>query len=277
MKPAPFDYARPDTVEEALELLAQRGADARVLAGGQSLAAMLNMRLATPALLVDISGIEALTRIALRDGALEVGAAVTQAALERWPELAAHQPLLAAALPWIGHHATRQRGTVCGSLVHSDPSSELPLVLAVLGGEVVLQGPDGRRVVSAARFQTGLLQTDVRPDELVVAARFPLAAPGTRHAFREVSQRHGDFAIVALAAVADSGGVRLGVGGVADVPGVERFDRSERARLDDALNAFAWRLGGSDDAQASARYRRDLVRRLGRRIIEELDDARPGG
>lgn len=270
MKPAPFDYARPDTVDETLELLAEHRGEARILAGGQSLGAMLNMRLATPRVLVDIGRIDALGEIAVRDGAVEVGAAVTQLALERWPGLAEHQPLLAEALPYVGHDQTRSRGTVVGSVVHSDPSSELPLVLAVLEGEVVLRSRRSRRVVPAARFQTGMLQTDVAPDELAVAVRFPLAREGALYAFTEVSQRHGDFAIVALAACADAEGVRLGAGGVADVPTVERFAWADGAALDEALNAFAWRLRGGDDPQASASYRRQLVRRRGRRIIEEL-------
>jgi 2-furoyl-CoA dehydrogenase FAD binding subunit len=147
MKPAPFDYFRPRTVEEALKALGDHGEAARVLAGGQSLVAMLNMRLAQPALVVDIGRLTALDRIAVEGDRLMVGAAVTQATLERWPGLAEQAPLLAAALPWVGHFQTRNRGTVCGSIAHADPSAELPLCLAVLGGEVVLRSFRGRRAV----------------------------------------------------------------------------------------------------------------------------------
>lgn len=272
MKPAPFAYARPDTVEEALEVLAEHGPDARVLAGGQSLAAMLNMRLVRPRVLVDISALAALDTVALRGGAIEVGAAATQDRLARWPGLA-DQPLLGLALPWVGHWQTRQRGTVCGSLAHGDPSSELPLALAALGGEVVLRSRRGRRVVGAAAFQTGALRTDIRDDEAVVAARFPVAAPGTAAAFREVGPRHGDFAIVAAAAVADPDGATLAIGGVADTPAVRRLPRLADDALADALNEFAWELGGGTDMHATAEYRRALTRRLGAAVIREARDA----
>ena len=217
MKPAPFDLARPDTVDEALEVLAELGGDARILAGGQSLGAMLNMRLATPKVLIDISGLEALADIIAVDGMIQVGASVTQDQLLRWPGLAA-QPLLRQMLPWVGHHQTRQRGTVCGSLAHGDPSSELPLALATLGGEVVLAGQKGRRVVAADDFQTGMMQTALEDDEMIVAARFPKVPRGASFAFHEVGPRQGDFAIVAVAVMAEAEGVTIGIGGVSDVP-----------------------------------------------------------
>jgi len=270
MKPAAFDYACPDNLDEALALLADRGDRARICAGGQSLGAMMNMRLATPEVLIDIAGLRELQTIAVVDGAIEVGAAVTQDALLRWPELVVCQPLLARMLPWIGHYQTRQRGTVCGSLAHADPSSELPLALALLRGEVVLRSRRGRRVVAAADFQTGMMATATADDEMIVAARFPLARAGTASAFHEVAQRHGDFAIVAVAAVGDKHGIRLGVGGVADMPGV--IDLTWPV-ADAALNDFAWALGGADDQHATARYRRELVRRIGRQVIEEVGDA----
>ena len=144
MKPAAFDYACPDNLDEALALLAEKGEAARICAGGQSLGAMLNMRLASPAVLIDIAGLRELKSISIVDGAIEVGATVTQAELLAWPDLTASQPLLASLLPWIGHYQTRQRGTVCGSLAHSDPSSELPLAMALLRGEVVLRSRRGR-------------------------------------------------------------------------------------------------------------------------------------
>ena len=267
MKPARFDYLRPDSVEEALEALAGLGDDATVLAGGQSLMPMLNLRLAAPGALIDISRIETLSTLGEADGHLEIGAAVTQAELLGDPGLDEAAPLLARALPHVGHFQTRNRGTVCGSLAHADPSSEIPLVLAALEGEVVLRSARGARRLGAAAFQTGVLSTDRQPDELIVAARFPLRRPGAGYAFVEVARRHGDFAIVGLAAVVHEGCWRLGVGGVADRPTVREW-RIDPDQLDDALNDFAWELGGEDDLHASARYRRDIVRRLGRKVLE---------
>jgi len=273
VKPAAFGYALAASVDEALALLAEHGDEARVLAGGQSLAAMLNMRLVTPRVLVDISRIEALRRIRARDGSLQVGAAVTQAELAAWPALATAQPLLAQVLPFVGHYQTRQRGTVCGSLAHADPSSELPLALRVLGGEVVVRSRRRRRVLCAEAFQTGLMTTALEPDEMIVACRFPFPDRHPVSAFREVSRRHGDFAIVALAAVAGSDGVRLGAAGIAAVPRVVDLPRPGGAELADALNDFAWRLGGTDDQHATARYRRELLRRLAPRLISEVSGA----
>lgn len=268
MKPGRFDYIRPDTVDEALAVLARYGDEASVLAGGQSLMVLLNLRLAAPEVLVDISRLDELSHCRESDGALEVGAAVTQAALLDYPDLEEKAPLLARALAHVGHVQTRNRGTVCGSLAHADPSSELPLCLATLEGEVVLRSIRGERTLAAAEFQTGVLATARQPDELIVAARFPLRRPGAGYAFAEVTRRPGDFAIVGLAAVAHDGRWRLGVGGVADRPLVREWEL-EAERVDEALNAFAWELGGQDDIHASARYRRDMVRRLGAKVLEE--------
>lgn len=269
MKPASFDYARCGEVREALSLLAEHGEEARVIAGGQSLMAMLNMRLVKPAILIDISGIADLAYVRESSGMIEIGAATTQAELEAWPHLGTNLPLVAAALPNIGHFQTRNRGTVCGSLCHADPSSELPLCLATLSGEAVLRSRRRTRVLPAEEFQTGLLSTAKAPDEMMIAARFPVARKGWGYAFREISRRHGDFAIVALAAAAGGDKVRLGIGGVADKPTVREWDKLDDKQLPDALNDFAWELGGGDDIHATARYRREMVRRLGPKLIEE--------
>jgi 2-furoyl-CoA dehydrogenase FAD binding subunit len=269
MKPPSFDYARCDTVDDALQLLAERGDDARIMAGGQSLMAMLNMRLVKPSILVDIAEVDELRYVKEEPSLVEFGASITQAAVEAWPDLRQRVPLVAAALPHIGHFQTRYRGTVCGSLCHADPSSELPLCLATLGGEVVLRSRRKKRVLAAKEFQIGLLSTAKRPDEMMIAARYPTARARWGYAFREVSRRHGDFAIVALAAAVGDGKVRLGVGGVADKPMVREWDKIDDKDLPDALNDFAWELGGSDDIHASARYRREMVRRLGKKVIEE--------
>ena len=274
MKPAAFDYVRAESVEEAAEALKQYGGDAKVLAGGQSLMPMMNMRLVRPAAVVDIGRIGDLKTIAVRGDRIEIGAGVTQAELGNWKDLARQSPLLAKALPHIGHIQTRNKGTVCGSLAHSDPSSELPLCLATLGGEVELRRGMTARTLNASEFQTEMLTTACEPDEMVTAARFPVARKSAGHAFTEIARRHGDFAIVALAAVAWNGTVRLGVGGVADTPQVREWEGLEGEAIDDALNAFAWEMGGSDDIHATARYRREMVRRLGRKLIEEARDAR---
>ena len=274
MKPCPFDYVRAASAEEALGALANNGEDARILAGGLSLVPMLNFRLVEPAMLIDISGIAALDYIRLDGGWVEIGAATRQSALERWDETSGKLPLLHKAFPHIGHYQTRSRGTVCGSVAHSDPSSELPLCLATLGGEVVLRSAGGERRLAAGDFQTGMLSTAKRADEMVSAVRFPVAEPGSGHAFAEMTQRRGDFAIVALAARASGERVRLGVGGVADHPVTREWNGVEGDALDDALNAFAWDLGGYDDVHATARYRRELVRRLGRKVIEEARSCR---
>jgi len=273
MKPVNFDYYRPDTVDEAVDLLAEHGEEARVIAGGQSLMALLNLRLAEPRALIDIAHLAELTYCRDSDTHMEIGAAVTQAQLLAQPGLAEAVPLLAQALPHVGHFQTRNRGTVCGSLAHGDPSSELPLCLAMLGGEVVLQSRAGRRTVAAGDFQTDMLTTDCGPQEMLVAARFPVAVPGAGYAFAEIARRHGDFAIVALAAMVTGDTIRLGVGGVADTPQVREWTGLEGDSLDDALNAFAWEMGGSDDVHATARYRREIVRRIGRKTIMEARDA----
>ncbi len=274
MKPKAFDYLKVMTSEEAAQALADGGEDARIIAGGMSLVPMLNFRLAEPQLLVDISKSESMNYIRPRNGVVEIGASTRQSELERWEELGDQLPLVKAALPFIGHYQTRARGTVCGSLAHADPSSELPLCLATLGGEVVLHSSVGERVLSADDFQTGMLSVAKRADELVAAARYPLKQSGEGYAFTEMAQRRGDFAIVAVAAVVSSSKIRLGVGGVADKPTVRELDMLEGAALDDALNSFAWDLGGYDDIHATARYRRELVRRLGRRVIEEAKSCR---
>ncbi|MEW5890026.1 MAG: FAD binding domain-containing protein [Pseudomonadota bacterium] len=276
MKPGAFDYIRIDSAEEACELLAQYGDDARILAGGQSLMTVLNMRLAQPGLLLDVSRTAPLDYVRLQDDKLAVGAAATQASVEWRAGLAGEVPLLKLAFPHISHFQVRNRGTVCGSIAHADPSAELPLCLAALEGEVVLRSKKGRRVLKAGQFFQGMLLTARRPDELVEEVRYPLAATGTGYAFEEFSTRHGDFAIVACAAVVSRDGIRLAVGGVADRPRVARWPHLEDSALDAALNDFAWDLEAQDDPHASAKYRRHLVRRLGRRVIQQASAATSG-
>ncbi len=274
MKPREFDFVQAETADEALAELAEAGDEAKVIAGGQSLVAMMNLRLLEPRVLVDITRIEPFSYIRAENGFIEIGATTTQAELQAWDGLSEHSPLLEAAIPYLGHFQTRNRGTVCGSLAHADPSSELPLCLATLGGEVVLRSARGERTMSADDFQTGMLSTARRADELVAAARYPARQDGVGYAFREVARRRGDFAIVSLAATVSGDTIRVGVGGVADRPTVRQWGALDGDALDDALNEFAWDLGGYDDIHATAKYRRRLVRRLGRRVIEEATACR---
>lgn len=274
MKPAPFDYVRAETLGEAHDVLAAEGGDASVIAGGQTLVPLLSMRMARPKVLVDIMRIAELGGIAIEDQCIRVGSAVRQADLLAWPELAARQPLLAQALPWVGHAQTRARGTVCGSVALADPSAELPLALVALGGDIIVSSVRGRREVGAEAFFTGLMSTARADDELIEAVRYPVARSGTGYAFREFARRHGDFAIVACAAVATEQGLRLAVGGVADRPIARDFGRIDGSALDHALADFASELGARDDLHATAQYRRELVHRLGRVTSEQARQCR---
>ena len=275
MKPAAFDYVRAESADEAVQQLRALGADARILAGGQSLMAVLNMRLAQPSALIDISRTSDLDYVRADGGMLAVGAAATQSSVEWRKSLVQEVPLLAQAFPFISHFQIRNRGTVCGSVAHADPSAEIPLVLLALGGEVVLRSASKRRTLPAADFFQGMLMTARAPDELLAEVRFPLAAGGQRSAFTEFSARHGDFAIVSAAATADSHGLRLAVGGVADRPRLAQWPASLRgADLDSALNDFAWELEAQDDAHASATFRRHLVRRLGAQVLARVTENR---
>ena len=269
MKPGAFDYVRADTLDEALDVLGRHGGDARILAGGQSLMPMLNMRLTKPAVVIDIMRVKALAEVRPENGAMTVPAGVRQAVLLDRPSLAEDLPLLAKAMPWVGHVQTRSRGTLCGSVAHADPSAEIPLCLLALEGEVRLRSRKKKRTVKAEAFFVGMMVTQKADDEMIESIAYPMRKPGTGYAFAEVGRRHGDFAIVACAAVVDQKRMRLAVAGVADRPTARDFEHLEGSALDDALNAFAWELGAGEDVHATARYRRDLVRQLGRRVLEE--------
>jgi 2-furoyl-CoA dehydrogenase FAD binding subunit len=268
MKPAAFDYVRADALDEVLTVLAQEGADARIIAGGQSFMAMLNMRLARPKVLVDIMRIGSLDRIEQTKGEIVIGAGVRQAKLLGWNKLKASLPLVALALPWIGHVQTRSRGTICGSIAHADPSAEMPLSLIALGGTVHLRSLNKSRRVAAADYITGMMSTARSDDEMIEAVSFPVV-PERGYGFREIARRHGDFAIVACAAIVSDESIRFAVAGVADKPESRDWPRLKGGALDDALNAFAYELDARDDVHASGRYRRELVRRVGRAVIEE--------
>jgi 2-furoyl-CoA dehydrogenase FAD binding subunit len=269
VKPACFDYVRADTLAEAHAVLAAEGENARVIAGGQTLVPMLSMRLARPKVVIDIMHIAPLARIAEEKNAIRVGATVRQAELLEWPALAKLQPLMAMALPWVGHAQTRSRGTICGSVAHADPSAEIPLVLVALKGEIELSSRRHKRRVAAEEFFTGLMSTACAEDELIESILIPSRRAGEGFAFREFGRRHGDFAIVACAAVANGNSVRLAVGGVADRPLACDFSALDGSALDGALDTLAWDLEARDDLHASASYRRALVRRLGKETIAE--------
>ncbi|MCZ4354004.1 FAD binding domain-containing protein [Roseovarius aestuarii] len=269
MKPAPFDYVRCDSLDEAAQVIEQNGDAARILAGGQSLMPMLNMRLAQPAVLVDIMPATDARQITVDKAVLHVGAGVRQADLLAWPGLGAAAPLLARSLPWVGHTQTRARGTICGSIAHADPSSELPLTLAALGGTVILRRGNKRRKVAAADFFMGMMLTDKADDEVIEAVEFPQMPAGTGTGFREVGRRKGDFAIVACAALISNDRVRLAIGGVNDTPVLHDWDTLDPSDEAEALNALAWSLDARADLHASARYRRDLVRNLGATALKE--------
>jgi carbon-monoxide dehydrogenase medium subunit len=279
VKPAPLRLERPRTVEEALALLAEHGDDAKVLAGGQSLVPMLNFRLAAPSVLVDVGQLAWLAGVEVGD-AVRVGALCTQRDLERHAEAMAACPLLALALPYVGHVATRNRGTVGGSIAHADAAAELPLVLAALGGEVEVTGSGGARLVPAGEFFVSHLTSCLEPDELVTEVRFPATGASWGAGFAEVAPRHGDYAVCAVAcALRVEGGVvaeaRLGAGAVSDRP--LRLAAAEQAlagtRCDpDALAAAAEaaraEVDPGDGMHASAEYRRHLAGVLVRRSAE---------
>jgi carbon-monoxide dehydrogenase medium subunit len=204
VKPAPFEYVRPDSVEGAIEALGEGGYGAKVLAGGQSLIPAMNFRLAQPSVLVDLAGIDALRGICVsEDGGLVIGAMTTHTSVERSDLVVERAPLLAEAMPWVAHPQIRNRGTLGGSLAHADPAAELPSVMQALDALFHVRGPDGVRTIPVGEFYWGLFTTALEPDELLTAVEIPAGRPGARCAFEEVSRRHGDFALVGVAAVVE--------------------------------------------------------------------------
>ena len=278
MKPAPFAYAKARSVAHAIELLVDD--DARLLAGGQSLIATLNMRLSHPALLVDINGVGGLDRIASNNGHIEIGALVRHAQAERSPELARRAPLIALAMPHIGHPAIRNRGTIGGSVAFADPAAELPACVLALGGELTIAGPQGSRVVKADDFFKGLFETALTARDVLTAIRIPAAGADTRVGFAEFARRHGDYAMVGLAACARADGqrlrdLRLAYFGVASTP--VRAHHAEQALtdrdIDAAVHALAQDLNPPDDVQASGAVKTHLAGVLLRRVARQLDQA----
>jgi len=278
LKPAPFGFARAQSVDDAVALLA-RYADARLIAGGQSLIASLNMRLSAPRLLIDINALDELKQIACDGDTLTLGALVRHAEAERSADVARHAPLIAQALPHIAHPAIRNRGTIGGSIAYADPAAELPACLLALGGAVEITGPAGRRTVRAADFFKGLFETALGSNEVLTAVRVPIARPDSRFGFAELARRHGDYALVGLAAAARAEGaalrdVRLAFFGVGATPVRAQAAEAALERGEDAVAALAHDLDPADDVQASAATKKQLAGVLLRRVAAQLAEAR---
>jgi aerobic carbon-monoxide dehydrogenase medium subunit len=281
VRPAAFEYFAPRAIEEALELLARHGTEAKPLAGGQSLVPLMNMRLARPAVVVDLNRVAALDGVQAEAGSLRLGALVRQRALERDARIGAAAPLLAEAAPLIGHLQTRARGTVGGSLVHADPAAELPACALALDAVFHLRSARAARACPAADFFRGLLATALESDELLVEIEIPAPATArTGQAVAEVARRHGDFALVGACAVIelDAAGVcrraRLVIFGAGDIPHVARStealvgERPGPARLAEAARAAAAELDPRADLHATVDYRRRVAAGLGAQALD---------
>lgn len=278
MKPAPFAYKKARSLDEAVALLSEK--DARLLAGGQSLIATLNMRLSAPNLLIDINGLTGLNGISVKGGAVEIGTLARYVQAERSDVIAKHAPLIARAMPHIGHPAIRNRGTLGGSIAFADPAAELPACLLALEGEVDATGPKGKRTIKAQDFFMGLFETALAPQEVLTAIRVPAANKGMRVGFAELARRHGDYAIVGLAASARADGkgladVRLAYFGVGNTP--VRVKKAETTLASGNIDAAvaALDLEPHDDVQATAKVKKHLAGVLLRRVANQLLEARP--
>jgi carbon-monoxide dehydrogenase medium subunit len=281
VKPAPFAYAKAKSVGHAIELLARPDGEARLLAGGQSLIATLNMRLSAPKLLIDLNGVAGLSGIAVKAGMVEIGALTRHVDGERSEDLAKHAPLIAMAMPYIGHAAIRNRGTIGGSIAFADPAAELPACLLALSGEIETAGDTGRRTVKADDFFKGLFETALGPREVLTAIRVPVATKDSRVGFAEFARRHGDYAMVGLAASAKANGkgltdVRLAYFGVGNM--ALRAKEAEAAlaggNLDDAVKALASDLAPPDDLQATGAAKKHLAGVLLRRVAKQIAEPR---
>ena len=271
MKPPPFEYRVADSVEAAVAALAEAGGEAKVLAGGQSLVPMLNFRLLRPAILIDINRIPGLAYIKEDDGAIRVGALTRHRQLETSPVIAAHLPVLTAAITHVAHLAIRNRGTIGGSLTHADPAAELPMMALLLDAAIGVASPKGRRTVAAHDFFLGALSVALEPDELVTEVVFPKLPLGTGWAFEEVSRRHGDFALAAVGVVLTVADGKIAQARIAIAGADERAVRAGEAEallkgralepnlLDAACEAARACVTPNTDLHASADYRRHLV------------------
>jgi 2-furoyl-CoA dehydrogenase FAD binding subunit len=262
MKPAPFAYVRPATLDDAVAELVATAGDGKVLAGGQSLVPVLAMRLGRPGTLVDITGATGLDTIERRGAVLRVGATTRQRRVERSPE-AADVPLLGMALPFVGHRELRSRGTVCGSLAHADPGAELPAVASCLGATLEVTGPAGRRMVPAAEFFAGAMTTVVGPEEVLSAVEFPVAVPDEGFGFAEIARRHGDFALAGVVTRVRSAG---GAVSQAVISGFGVSDRAVTRDVTDLVRSAA----GADDLEAALR---PATEELARDVVDTSGDS----
>ena len=282
MKPPLFDYRSPSSLDEALALRSEFAYDSVVLAGGQSLMPMLNLRLARPEVLIDLGRVAELAEISDRDGGVSLGAMTRQRSAERSDLIRQRAPLVQQALSHVGHPAIRNRGTVGGSIAHSDPAAELPAVCVALGAELVAHGAEGERTIAAEDFAVGFMSTALAPDELLVEIRIPAAAATLRTAFLEIARRHGDFALVGVAAAValDGDGLindaRLVFTGVGLVPVRAREAEAsllgtsgDAAALATAARLVTGELQARTDAHASGDYRRRVAGVLTRRALAE--------
>ncbi|MEM8855868.1 MAG: xanthine dehydrogenase family protein subunit M [Pseudomonadota bacterium] len=278
MKPAAFEYARPDSLAAALALLGE-GPDTRILAGGQSLVPMMNLRLARPAKLVDINRLSELDYIRDEGESIAVGALARHGAVKASPLIAEHLPVVAAAYDWVAHAAVRNRGTLCGNLCHADPASEMPAVMLLLGAEMVLSRASGERTVAAADFFTGMYETAATPEEILKEVRIPKPSAGTGWGFEEVAMRKGDFAWATVVATLRLEGGRIaapavtaaGIGDCAarlsaveaalngETPGDALFAR--------VAEAAARAIDPPASVTVDAQYRRDLIKTLLPRVL----------
>ena len=275
MKPAAFAYAKARSLDDAIRLLGEHKGEAKLLAGGQSLIATLNMRLSHPSLLVDINGVAGLDGISVKNGMVEIGAMTRHVTLERSSDIAKHAPLIAQAMPHIAHPAIRNRGTIGGSLAYADPAAELPACLVALDGEIDIAGPKGKRSVKAGDFFKDLFETALGTHDVLTAVRVPAAGAQTRAGFAELARRHGDYAMVGLAAVAKASGkslsdVRLVYFGVGATPVRARKaeDALAQGSVDDAVKALD--LDPTSDIQATADVKKHLAGVLLRRVAKQL-------
>ena len=281
MKPSRFQYCAPRELDEALALLGRYGPDAKVLAGGQSLVPLLNMRLAAPAYLVDINRIAALNYISVGDGYLAVGAVTRQRQVERSALVQQQHPLLVEVVQHIGHMQIRNRGTIAGSIAHADPAAELPALLVCLNGVVVAQSAAGERLIAAEQFFTGYLSTTLQPDELVTEVRFPSLPSQAGWEFIEFARRSGDYALAGAAAVltptADGRclSAQLGYLGISGAPvrahavetlliGTTLDDRTLHAAAEEASRIVSAEL---NDVHATPEYRRAITAELTKRVL----------
>ncbi|TMG73710.1 MAG: xanthine dehydrogenase family protein subunit M [Betaproteobacteria bacterium] len=283
MKAPRFAYARPASIAEALALLAEHKDEARVLAGGQSLVPMLNFRLAAPRVLVDVNRIAALSGIKVAKNHVRIGALTRHAELGRSADIARHLPLVAAAIPHIAHPAIRNRGTFGGSCALGDPAAELPACALALGATFIAAGKKGERRIAAQDFFKGLYATALKPGELLIAAEFPLPKPGYASAFGELARRHGDYAMVGVAAHGSTQGkkfsdMRVVFFGVADRPGrAAQFERALEGRpaaaesIEAALAKLDADLSPRADLHGSAATKLHLAKVLAGRVLKQMD------